>query len=310
MPDATAAPTPTPVKSEPTKIPPPVVAGSQGAAALAEGEPKATPIAEDPLEFELDVKGNKQKLKFANRDQLKAVLQKALYADQVIKDGVQAKKGAEALMGKLKTKEGILEVLRDPDINMDVKQFAIDIVKDMMEDEKLTPEQKENRELKKFKELTEKEKADSLKAEEDKKAQERTQKQRQEISTQIIDAMKKYPDIPQTQATMDACILNMRAGFAKFGKHLTPEQAMSVYSEQYWNAHKAILDKMTPEQLVARFGQKTLDKLQQIKLNELKAKTDPAKKVSSGSEETKKKKHLTEKDFDKHFMATALAGGL
>jgi hypothetical protein len=308
MPDVTAAPTPTPVKSEPTKIPPPVAAGSQGAAALAEGEPKSTPVAEDPLEFELDVKGNKQKLKFANRDQLKAVLQKALYADQVIKDGVQAKKGAEALMAKLKTKEGLLEVLRDPDINMDVKQFAIDQVTEMMNDEKLTPEQRENRELKKFKEMTEKEKADTLKAEEDKKAQEQMDKQRQEISTQIIDAMKKYPDIPQTQATMDACILNMRAAYKRFGKHLTPEQAMSVYSEQYWKAHQSVVDKMTPEQLVARFGQKTLDKLQQIRLNELKAKTDPSKKVASGSDEIKKKKHLTEKDFDKHFMSTALAG--
>ena len=140
---ANAPAVPAPVKQEPTKIPPPVAAGTQGAAALAEGEPKATPIAEDPLEFELDVKGNKQKLKFANRDQLKAVLQKALYADQVIKDGVQAKKGAEAFMGKLKTKEGLLEVLRDPDVNMDVKQFAIEIVKEMMDDEKLTPEQRE-----------------------------------------------------------------------------------------------------------------------------------------------------------------------
>ena len=305
MPEVTAAPTPTPVKSEPTKIPPPLAAGTQGAAALAEGEPKTTPIEEDPLEFELDVKGNKQKLKFANRDQLKAVLQKALYADQVIKDGVQAKKGAEALMGKLKTKEGLLEVLRDPDVNMDVKQFAIDIVKGMMADEKLTPEQKEAIEFKKRAEAAEGTLAEQKKAAEEKEAQDKMQKQRQEISGQIIEAMKKYPDIPQTQATMDACILNMRAAYKRFGKHLTAEQAMSVYSEQYWNAHKALLEKMTPEQLVSRFGQKTLDKLQQIKLNELKDRTNPAKKVSTGSEGTKKKKHLTEKDFDKHFKELA-----
>ena len=305
MPEVTAAPTPTPVKSEPTKIPPPVAAGTQGAAALAEGEPKTTPIEEDPLEFELDVKGNKQKLKFANRDQLKAVLQKALYADQVIKDGVQAKKGAEALMGKLKTKEGLLEVLRDPDVNMDVKQFAIDIVKEMMADDKLTPEQKEAIAFKKRAEAAEGTLAEQKKAAEDKENQEKMQKQRREISGQIIEAMKKCPDIPQTQATMDACILNMRAAYKRFGKHFTAEQAMSVYSEQYWNAHKALLEKMTPEQLVSRFGQKILDKLQQIKLNELKDRTNPAKKVSTGSEETKKKKHLTEKDFDKHFKELA-----
>ena len=225
---ANAPAVPAPVKQEPTKIPPPVAAGTQGAAALAEGEPKATPIAEDPLEFELDVKGNKQKLKFANRDQLKAVLQKALYADQVIKDGVQAKKGAEAFMGKLKTKEGLLEVLRDPDVNMDVKQFAIEIVKEMMDDEKLTPEQREALQFKVRAEKAEKTLEQQKQEAEEKVKQEALNKQRTEMSAAIISAMKKYPDIPQTQATMDACILNMRAAYKRFGKHLTPDQAMSA----------------------------------------------------------------------------------
>ena len=310
MVDATATPTPIPVKSEPTKIPPPVAAGTQGAAALAEGEPKTTPISEDPLEFELDVKGNKQKLKFANRDQLKAVLQKALYADQVIKDGVQAKRGAADLMAKLKAVgqgdiQAFNEIMNDPEIGGNAGSVALAVVQRMMDDEKLTPEQKEAIAFKKRAEAAEGTLAEQKKAAEEKEAQEKMQKQRQEVSGQIIEAMKKYPDIPQTQATMDACILNMRAAYKRFGKHLTPEQAMSVYSEQYWNAHKALLEKMTPEQLVSRFGQKTLDKLQQIKLNELKDRTNPAKKVATGSEETKKKKHLTEKDFDKHFKELA-----
>ena len=303
---ANAPAVPAPVKQEPTKIPPPVAAGTQGAAALAEGEPKATPIAEDPLEFELDVKGNKQKLKFANRDQLKAVLQKALYADQVIKDGVQAKKGAEAFMGKLKTKEGLLEVLRDPDVNMDVKQFAIEIVKEMMDDEKLTPEQREALQFKVRAEKAEKTLEQQKQEAEEKVKQEALNKQRTEMSAAIISAMKKYPDIPQTQATMDACILNMRAAYKRFGKHLTPDQAMSVYSEQYWNAHKKLVENMTPEQLVARFGKGTLDKLQKLKLEELKAKTDPGKQKPAG--ELSKKKHLTEREFEKHFKEIALAG--
>ena len=303
---ANAPAVPAPVKQEPTKIPPPVAAGTQGAAALAEGEPKATPIAEDPLEFELDVKGNKQKLKFANRDQLKAVLQKALYADQVIKDGVQAKKGAEAFMGKLKTKEGLLEVLRDPDVNMDVKQFAIEIVKEMMDDEKLTPEQREALQFKFRAEKAEKTLEQQKQEAEEKVKQEALNKQRTEMSAAIISAMKKYPDIPQTQATMDACILNMRAAYKRFGKHLTPDQAMSVYSEQYWNAHKKLVENMTPEQLVARFGKGTLDKLQKLKLEELKAKTDPGKQKPAG--ELSKKKHLTEREFEKHFKEIALAG--
>jgi hypothetical protein len=296
MPEA-AAPV-APVVSEPTKIPPPVLAGSQGAGALAEGAPK---VADNPLEFELDVKGNKQKLAFKDRGQLTAMLQKALYADQVIKDGIQAKKGAEALMGKLKTKEGILEVMRDPDINMDVKKFALEIVGEMMDEEKLTPEQKETRELKRYKEMTEKEKASALESEEKRKADEKFSAERAAMSTSLIEAMKKYPDIPQNQATMDAMILNMRAAFKRFGRHLTPEQAMAVYSEQYWKSNQNVLDKMTPEQLLARLGPKTLEKLQQMRLNELKSKTDPKNQKIAGDGSVAKKKHLTEREFDKHF---------
>jgi len=126
----------------------------------------------------------------------------------------------------------------------------------------------------------------------------------QQTRNEIINAMKKYPDLPQNQATMDACILNMRAAFKRFGKHLSAEQAMTVYSQQYWKSFESLLDKMTPEQIEARFGKKILDKLQKIKLNELKNKTNPAHKVPV-SDEVKKKKNLTEKEFDKHFKELA-----
>lgn len=303
MPEAAIAP----VAQEPTKIPPPVSAGSQGSAALAEGD-KAAQQADNPFEFEVDVKGQKQKLSFKTKDQLTAVLQKALYADQVIKDATQAKKGAETLMQKLKTEEGVREVLSDPDINLDVKKFALKIVQEMMDDEALTPEQKEYRELKKYRDQTESEKKTRAEQEAQQKKQAELQKNAQIARTAIIESMKKYPDIPQTQATMDACILNMRAAYRRFGKHLTPDQAMAVYSEQYWKSFSSTIEKMTPEQIMGRFGQKTFDRIQQMKLNQLKNKTNPANVKSAGDGQLKKKKYLTEKEFDQHFKE--LAGGL
>lgn len=97
----------------------------------------------------------------------------------------------------------------------------------------------------------------------------------------------------------------MRAAFRKFGKHLTAEQAMTVYSQQYWTSLQQVIDNMPAEQVLARFGKKTLDKIQQIKLNELKKKTDPGQKQSTGDDSIKKKKHLTEKEFEKHFQGLA-----
>src|SRR5580692_11308466 len=79
----------------------------------------------DPLEYELEIGGKKQKIKFTSREQLVAVLQKAAYSDRVIKEATQAKKGAEALMAKLKEPGGLKEVLSDPAIGMDYKKWAI-----------------------------------------------------------------------------------------------------------------------------------------------------------------------------------------
>lgn len=297
MVDAAVAPAPAPV-IDPAA---PVIDPLKKAEEIA-------PVVDDPFEFDLDIGGKSQKLKFQNKDQLKAVLQKALYADQVIKDASQAKKGAAELMAKIKTPQGLREVLQDPDINMDVKKFALDIVREMMDDEKLTPEQRELRELQSYKKQKEEEgvraKADAAA----KAAQEKETQQATVVRGEIIGAMKKYPDIPQTQATMDAVIQNMRAAYQRFGKHLTAEQAMTVYSEQYWTSLQKILDTLPPEKILERFGKKTLDKIQQLKLNELRKATDPNKKPIVADTDVKKKKHLTEKEFDKHFQT--LAGGL
>ena len=295
MPETAA---PAPVAPEPTKIPPPSAAGPNGSAAMADGAPPAS----NPFEFEVDVKGQKQKLTFAGKDQLTAVLQKALYADQVIKDATQAKKGAETLMQKLKTPAGVREVLQDPDINLDVKKFALEIVQEMMDDERLTPEQRESRDAIKERDLLRQEKQQRIDLEKQQAQQQKLQRDAQEARTQIISAMQKYPDIPQTQATMDAVIQNMRAAYKRFGRHLTPEQAMTVYSQQYWNSFYSTFDKMTDEQVKARFGekngQKVLDRIQQLKLNELKKRTNPATQPATPGSSEKKKKHLTEKEFE------------
>jgi hypothetical protein len=100
----------------------------------------------------------------------------------------------------------------------------------------------------------------------------------------------------------------MRAAYRRFGKHLTPDQAMAVYSEQYWTSLMSTIDKMTPEQLDQRFGKKTLDKINQMKLNLLKKKMDPSKQ-KGGDAPAKKKDHMTEREFEKH-ISQKLAGGL
>lgn len=301
---------PAPVTQEPTTIPPPVAAGSQGAGALVEGgESKEVASAPDPYEFDdIEIKGQKQKMKFASKDQMKAVIQKALYADQAIKDGVQAKKGAESLMSKLKTPEGLREVLRDPAIGLDLKKFVLDEVRAMMDDERLSPEERESRDAKKERDELKAWKEQREQSEKDAEQKQKNEALANQTRKEIITAMDKFPDIPKTQATMDAVIQNMRAAFRKYGKHLTPDQAMTVYSQQYWASLQDVIGKLDADTISKRFGTKTLDKIQKLKLQELKEKTDPGKKgAPSETANLSKKKNLTEREYDKIF-SQRLAG--
>lgn len=309
---------PAPIAQQPTTIPPPVPQ-ENGAGALMDmpqpkekvepigGAPAPEPV-DDSQEFELDIKGQKQKVK-ANKAQLTQLLQKSLYADQMIKDATQAKRGAEAMMSKLKSGDlrQIREVFEDPAIGGDIKKIALGMVTEMMEDEKLTPEQRESREWKSKAEKYEAQEKAREEAEKQKTHEAKDEALRIKFRGEIIGAMKDYPELPQTQETMDACILNMRANYRVHGILLSAKQAMEIVSKRYWAGIQYSLGVVSPEKIYERFGQKGLDKLQSLRLKELRDKTNPANKAPEIGTDTKKKKYITEKEYDKAF-AQRIAG--
>lgn len=304
-----AAPAPV-TNQQPIVVPP--VKGSEGAGAqadspIAKSADASAKSVEEMLEFELDVKGQKQKLS-GTKEQVRALLQKALYADQMIKDATQAKKGSEALMAKLKTPQGIREVLTDPDIGVDIKTLALTWVREMMDEERLSPEQRRLRDLEN-ENKTFKERQEALEREQKERTEsEKTQKMAGEFRTSIIEAMKKFPDLPQDQATMDRCIQYMRSGYKRFGKIMSPEQAMTIVSKDFWNGISSVLKTMSPEQIQEKFGKETLDKLQKLRLKELRDAADPNKGApASSTQPGKKRAKMTEKEYDKLF-SQRLAG--
>lgn len=305
-----------PVAQEPTKIPAPTEAGQQGAAALAEGAVKSDPIPEDPFEFELDVKGQKQKVKFSGKDQLKAALQKAFYADQVIKEGSQAKKFTSELINKLKSGKlsEVKEIFADPAIGRNFKELALEEIREAMaEEKKYEGWSEEQIKLAERARLADKYEAEAKQREEAERTQAEKQKReamKQRVSGEIVEAMKKYPHIPQTPETANEMMLMMSAAYQRFGKHLTPDQAMQVIEKRYWNNLSSLMENLPPEELLKRFPKKSIDKLQEFKLGLLKDKVDPSKKKSQTDGSDSKKKHLTEKEFEKHFNKSIGLAGL
>ena len=242
-----------------------------------------------------------------------------MYAETTIKESMQARKGVELLMGKLQSVakgdvDALEELMSDPAFKGDTRTLGLNIVKRLMDREKKfegwSPEQMKAAERAEMADKYEAQMKSQAEAETRKKQQEKLNNDAQEARTAIIKAMDQYPDIPKTQATMDAVIQNMRAGFRKYGKWMTPTQSMEIYANQYWTSLGSVIEKMEPDTIVKRFGQKALDKIQKYKLDLLKKKTDPSNKTQAVDGDIKKKKHLTEKEFEKHFSQTMGLAGL
>lgn len=315
MPDLAAPAAPAPAPAADPKQPLPIPAKEPE---KKKEEAPAPEAAASPYDFDIDVKGQKQKVSFKDKQEIQAIIQKAIYADQMIKNATQATKGAEAMMERIKRAKdgdysGIKEIFDDPEVGVDLKKVALSIVQDMMEDEKLSPEQRENRDLRLYKQRKEEEesKAKADAAARDKA--ERFKKGLAELRTTIIGELEKYPDIPKDQATFNNIIQYMQAAYRRFGKHLTVPQATALYAHQYWKGFLTTFSNLTDDQIRARFGDKTgqkvIERIQKLKLAELKGKTDPSKKTPSAgsSGDDKPKKTMSEKDFEKHF-SQQLAG--
>lgn len=322
MPEAPAAPAAPAAPTAPAPKPG-EEAPKPGAAAPeidpATGKPKVeAPAAPNPYEFELEVGKEKKKVAFKGREQLVAVLQKAIYADQMTKNATQALAGAKAIVDKLALAKkgdwsGLREMANDPEVGFDVKRFALDLVKEMMEEEKLSPEAREAKELRAKVEKFEKEEADRKANAEAAARRDRVLKDAAVVRTKIVEAFKAFPDLPVNQSTMDGVIQNMKVAgrllAKKYGKPLStaqlmaefpPSKAVELYAKTFWAGIAQVVQGMTPEQISKRFGEKTLENLEKHKLKLLKEQTRPGGRApASPPGEGGGKKNLTQKEFER-----------
>lgn len=125
--------------------------------------------------YKVKIDGQEQDV---DEDELVQNYQLRKVSDQKLQEGVKARKQAEALLHLLKTDPK--RVLTDPRIGIDVKKFAEDIIYQTLEDEMMSPEQRELREYKK--------KVQEYEARQQQEEQERTQREQQELHNQRKDA--------------------------------------------------------------------------------------------------------------------------
>lgn len=275
-------------------------------AASPEGEVKPTEAeqkAEENLRRKYNLKVNNKvkevELDLSNDEEVQKYLQKALAAEEKFQEAASVRKQAEQLVNALKTNP--LAVLMHPELGLDVKALAQQVLTQEIEDMQKSPEQKRIEELERA--LKDREEKERVLEEEKRQAEmNRIQEEAfQELDSQITSALSKS-ELPKSPYVVkriaDAMIEAVNMGY----KDITVEQIMPFVEESITTEFQRMFDEapeQTAEKLMEKLvGKKNLDRYRKTKVARVKSPVRAAVQDTGGksTESEKKEESLKFKD--------------
>lgn len=234
-------------------------------------------------------------LDLGNDAEVQKYLQKALAADEKFEEAANIKKGFAQLIEQIKTNP--LAILSHPDIGVDIKALATQVLAQEMEDMEKSPEQKRIEELER--KLMEREEHDKQ-AEEEKRSAEMSRMEHQaveELDNQITQALDKseLPRSPYVVKRIADTMLNaIRMGY----NDVTVDQIMPFVEEQVVSEIQALFDaapEQTSRKLMEKFvGKKNLDRYRKSGISKPKPTTLNSVQDTGKSGSSEKKEEIEE----------------
>lgn len=259
--------------------------------------------AEENLRRKYNLKVNNKvkevELDLSNDEEVQKYLQKALAAEEKFQEAASVRKQAEQLVNALKTNP--LAVLMHPELGLDVKALAQQVLTQEIEDMQKTPEQKRIEELERaLKDREEKER--SLEEEKRQAEMGRIQEEAfQELDSQISSALSKS-ELPKSPYVVkriaDAMIEAVNMGY----KDITVEQIMPFVEDSITTEFQRMFDEapeQTAEKLMEKLvGKKNLDRYRKTKVARVKRPVQASVQDTGGktSDAEKKEENLKFKD--------------
>ncbi len=232
----------------------------------------------------------------SNDEEINKYLSKALAADQKFEEAAALRKNVEALINEIKSNPRA--ILTHPDIGIDIKKFATDILNEEIEDMQKTPEQKELENLRK--QLESKNKREQELEEAKRQADmERLQEQAfKQFDDEITEALSKstLPKSPYVvKRIADLLIEATNLGFAD----ARVQDILPIVEQQISGEIQKMFETMPEELMEQIIGKQNLSRMRKSRLAKMKTAPDGAKQVKetgkTGSEEgdkpAKKIKH-------------------
>lgn len=235
-------------------------------------------------EIELDLGNDEEILKY---------LSKAMAADEKFEEAASLRKNVEALVNELKSNPR--GVLSHPELGLDLRKFAEDILNEEIEELKKTPEQKELEKLRK--ELQDKD--NRLKAEEEAKRQAEMARLEEQAFKQFDDditAALEKSSLPKSPYVIkriaDTMIEAVNMGY----KDVTVFDIMPIVENQVSGELQNMFEIMPEEVMEKLIGQKNLTRLRKRRLATKGKPVETAQQVKEASKSNKDGKEANKGD--------------
>lgn len=209
-----------------------------------------------------------------DEEQLKRDVMKARAADKRFKEAFETKQQAEQFFNMLKDPAQLRQVLTDPRVGVDLKKLAYDYVLEEMEEAKLTPEQRVQRD--RDRRLAEYEERDKKQVERDKSAKNagrvkefETHYEQKIIAALEVQGVPREPEIVERMAAyLERSML--------MGYDLAPEelaQLVKIETKKYLNTYA---ESLSEDETLEFLGDKIAEKLRKGDLKRLRTtQSDP-----------------------------------
>lgn len=241
----------------------------QPAADVKENGPPADATPAEKKIWKLKADGEEFEFDASDEEAIKREIMKARGANKRFQSAAELKKQAETFFNMMKDPQQLRKVLEDPRVGVDVKKFAQEYLWEKIQDEQLTPEQREQREKDRELEEYRQQKAKQEQERVEREKAERVSRMEQSYEQKITKALE-MGGIPKTHATV-ARMADYLEKALNYNLDLSPEELVQHVRNDYLSDFSSVLSAADGEQLLALIGEANAEKLRQADLKRLKS---------------------------------------
>lgn len=243
------------------------VSNNQEAGAIPQAAEGLTKAQKEKFKLKVDGEEFEDEIDLNDKEELKRRFQLAHAAKKRISEANDAKKKAFDLAKKFETSEDDFLSKLPPD---KARALAEKFLLAQIQDEMLSPEEKEFRDLRKYKESSESEKAAMKKRSEDEAAQKMENEYAQNFQDTIITALSKS-GLPKSPDLVKRFAGVMKKNL-ELGLELTPDELVSEVKSEVTSLLKSIIGDADGDQLIKIFGDDVAKKIRKFDVKSLQDK--------------------------------------